>query len=258
MNINIDSYVPAPATTDVMRMVPIQAASLRAEDGDDGRTLVGYAAVFNRWTEIDSWFEGHFLERVAPGAFRNTLAKRGDRVKVLFDHGFDPSIGNKPLGKPSRMVEDDEGLFTETPLARTSYNEDLIELLRSGAIDGMSFRFRVTDEDWDDNPTRSDHNPNGLKERTITGLDLFEFGPVTFPAYEATSVGVRSADVFRVWQQNQNGFLLPTTTDGPTATGSGESTEDDSRREDAPVSRSKEERTRLARSFAPLRKDLIA
>ena len=250
------ALTPVPAVSDVTRMVPLQAASLRAEDTDDGRTLVGYAAVFNRWTEIDSWFEGHFLERIAPGAFANTLAKRGGRVKVLFDHGFDPSIGNKPLGKPQRMVEDGTGLLVEVPLARTSYNEDLIELLRAGAIDGMSFRFRVTDEDWDDRPARSEHNPDGLKERTIRSLDLFEFGPVTFPAYEATSVGVRSADVFRVWQQNPQSFLLPPT-DGE-STGGGESTEDGSRPEEAPASRSREERARLARSLAPVRKDLIA
>jgi HK97 family phage prohead protease len=234
MTTRTPEYVPAPATADVMRMVPLQAASLRAEeDGGEGRTLVGYAAVFNRWTEIDSWWEGHFMERIAPGAFANTLAKRGDRVKVLFNHGFDPSIGDKPLGKPARLEEDDTGLWTETPLARTSYNDDLIELLRSGAIDGMSFRFRVTEEEWKDDPEPSEDNPRGLPERTIKAVDLLEFGPVTFPAYEATSAGVRSADVFRVWQQTR-GFLLPQGA-GPQATAEGETNDDDSRAEEPPV-----------------------
>lgn len=48
----------------------------------------------------------------------------------------------------------------------------------------MSFRFRVTREEWDET--------GDIPVRTIRELDLFELGPVVFPAYEATSVGVRS------------------------------------------------------------------
>ena len=239
-----------PATTDVIRMVPVQVAHLeeRAE-GDDttGRTLVGYAAVFDVWTEIDSWWEGRFMERLAPGAFQNTLAKRGDRVKVQFNHGFDPSIGDKPLGKPSRMTEDDTGLWTETPLSRTSYNDDLIELLRDGAIDGMSFRFRVAAEEWLDDEDQVE-NDKGLPERTITAVDLFEYGPVTFPAYEATSAGVRSAEVYRAWRQNPN-LLLPHA--GEPSTG-GSAQPAASRTGGSPVAvMSKEERADLWRKNLP-------
>lgn len=238
-----------PATQSVVRMVARATSGLvvRAEGDEPGRTLEGYAAVFNRWTEIESWWEGHFLERLAPGAFDDTLAKRGDRVKVLFNHGFDPSIGDKPLGKPARMEPDETGLWTETPLDRTSYNDDLIESLRSGAIDGMSFRFRVTEEEWKDTPDPSDDNPRGLPERTIKGLDLYEYGPVTFPAYEATTAGVRSADVFRAWRANPEGFLLPTSGAGAQPTAEGE-TSDDSRPEEAPASMSKQERNAATRS----------
>jgi hypothetical protein len=65
--------------------------------------------------------------------------------------------------------------------------------MRDGAIDGMSFRFSVVQEEWN-KPKR------GLPERTITELKLFEFGPVTFPAYEATSVGIRSRGDFAEWR----------------------------------------------------------
>ena len=46
----------------------------------------------------------------------------------------------------------------------------------------MSFRFEVMDEEWNDDKT----------ERTIKELKLYEYGPVTFPAYQATTVGIRS------------------------------------------------------------------
>lgn len=252
-----ETITPVPAMTDVIRMVELPVASIEVrqeDDAEDGRTLVGYAAVFNQWTEINSMVEGHFLERIAPGAFQNTLAKRGDRVKTLFNHGFDPHIGDKPLGKPRRMVEDQNGLWTETPLARTSYNDDLLELLRDGSLDGMSFRFQVTEEEWNKNPERSEQNPDGLKERTLTSLNLREFGPVTWPAYEATSAGVRSADVFRVWQQNPQGFLLPRD-DGPPATAVGEQ-DDDSRAEEPPVGTEPPDRRTTARPYLARLKEL--
>lgn len=174
--------------------------SIRSED--DGNTLVGYAAVFNDWTIIDSW-EGTFLERLDPKAFNKTLADRADDVKVLFNHGMDPQIGDKPLGKPRSMKPDSKGLAVEVPLDDTSYNQDLKALLRSGALDGMSFRMSVLGEQWNMPDDPSDYNPNSLPERTITQIKLFEFGPVTFPAYAATTAGVRAhaPAAFRAWEQ---------------------------------------------------------
>jgi len=184
---------------DLFRMTPLTRASLRA-DGDDGNTLVGYPIVFNEWTEIAGW-EGNFLERVAPGAVDKTLRERRDRIKVLFNHGFDPQIGDKPLGKPQVMDSRDQGLWTETPFSDTSYNADLKALIADGSVDGMSFRFSVTREDLHEPDEPSDHNPGMLEERTIREMKLFEFGPVTFPAYEATTAGVRSRDGYETYRR---------------------------------------------------------
>ena len=148
------------------------------------RTLTGVPIVFDQWTEINGW-EGRFKERIAPGALTKTLAERGDKVKVLYNHGYDPQIGEKPLGKPSVMDVRSEGLYVEVPLADTSYNKDLEALIDVGALDGMSFRFGVVADEWEERDSE-------LPERTITELRLYELGPVTFPAYEATTLGVRS------------------------------------------------------------------
>jgi phage head maturation protease len=48
-------------------------------------------------------FEGNFLERIAPGAFAHSLAHDRARLRVLFQHGRDPQIGDKPLGRPSLL-----------------------------------------------------------------------------------------------------------------------------------------------------------
>lgn len=172
--------------TDYPRENLIRMSPLVSVDAtDDGmRTLTGVPIVFDQWTEINGW-EGRFKERIAPGALNKTLTERGDKVKVLFNHGYDPQIGEKPLGKPSVMDVRSEGLYVEVPLADTAYNRDLQALIDVGALDGMSFRFGVVADEWD--------NLEGdMPERTITELRLYELGPVTFPAYEATTVGVRS------------------------------------------------------------------
>ena len=164
---------------------------LRDDDPDgDGAapTLFGHFARFNEWTEIDSWFEGRFLERIAPGAFRKTL--REGSPKVLFNHGRDTTMGGQILGEPTVLREDDDGAYYEVRLF-DGLPDLLMDGLRSGLY-GASFRFRVLREELVQEPKRSDHNPQGLPERTIKEVELFEFGPVTFPAYPSATAGVRS------------------------------------------------------------------
>jgi HK97 family phage prohead protease len=181
-------------TDNLSRMRPqAEAAAFRAdaEDGD-GRTLYGHFSVFDTWYEVNSAWEGNFLERIAPGAFARTISERGAQVKALYDHGHDPQLGNKPLGAFRELREDKTGGYYEIGLIDTDYNRDfIIPAARAGLL-GASFRFRVRAEQWVDQPTVSKHNPKGIPERTITDTDLYELGPVTFPASEAATAALRS------------------------------------------------------------------
>jgi HK97 family phage prohead protease len=163
--------------------------ALRAASDGEMPTLYGHFAVFNRWTEIDSWFEGNFLERIAPGAFKKTF--REQTPKVLFQHGMDPQIGDKPLGSIESLAEDVTGAAYEVRLLDTAYNRDLIPGLEADLY-GASFRFKVMREETVEEPKPSAENPGGLPERTIKEAQVFEFGPVTFPAYTDATAGVRS------------------------------------------------------------------
>lgn len=181
----------------------------------EGRTLVGYPIVFNVWTEIMSW-DGPFLERIAPDAADKTLQKRADKVQLMFNHGFDFTLEQTAIGRHLVFESDAAGVYNEAVLVREGIYPkiDLVaELIRMGAIYGQSFRFRVDADEWRDSPEPSKHNPKGLPERTITEFTLFESGPVTYPAYEATSVSlrsdgtpsaVRSAQEFHLWCENRN------------------------------------------------------
>lgn len=170
-----------------------ESPELRTDRGDtDGLGILsGHFSVFDSWYPVTSTWEGDFMERVAPGAFTQTIWEDAGRMRVLFDHGMDPQIGNKVLGSIESLSEDDTGPAYEVRLLDTGYNRDLVPGLRAGVY-GASFRFRVREETWVDEPDVSDVNPKGVPERTVTNAKVMEFGPVTFPANPEATAGVRS------------------------------------------------------------------
>lgn len=172
---------------------------VRADDGThgDGLTLEGYGAVFGEPTVINSW-EGHFTERIQRGAFRKSLEERLPRVQ--FDHGMHPLIGSIPIGALNVAREDAKGLFVSARLTDNWLIQPVRDAIANGSVDGMSFRFTVIRDEWHDR----DGKPvapedvyrrldSGELTRTLKEVKVSEVGPVVWPAYEATSVGVRSA-----------------------------------------------------------------
>jgi HK97 family phage prohead protease len=145
----------------------------------------------NEWTEINSAWEGRFMERFAPGAWKKTIRENADRIKSLFQHGGDPQIGDKPLGPFRKLEENEGGGYAEVALLDTGYNRELLPGLKEGLY-GASHRFSTVREEENLDPEASDENPHGLPERTIKEARLFELGPVTFPAYGGATAGMRS------------------------------------------------------------------
>jgi HK97 family phage prohead protease len=112
--------------------VPLELRDDSAESAPS--TLFGHFTKFDTWNEIDTWFEGRFLERVERGAFAKTMKESRDAVKVMFDHGYDPQIGNKSLGAVADLREDDDAAVGVVDLDDTSYHRDLIPGLKRGAV----------------------------------------------------------------------------------------------------------------------------
>lgn len=161
----------------------------RADADDDGLTLEGYGAVFNTPTLINDWL-GEFEEIIAPGAFAKTIRDKGPRgIRLQFDHGRHPLIGSIPLGVIEDLHEDSRGLFVRARLTDNWLVQPIRDAIRDGAVQGMSFRFRVIREEID-----SDRDP---ELRTVREVELFEVGPVVWPAYEQTTVGVRAQEIAR-------------------------------------------------------------
>lgn len=169
---------------------PVRALRADEVEEGDGRTLELQWAVFDRWTEIDSWFEGRFMERIAPGAFKKTIRENRQNMRILLQHGRDPQLGSKPIASLDVLEENDIGGYAEGRLF-DGLDQLVVDGLRAGQY-GASFRFRVMREKIDQEPGESEHNPHGLPERSILEASVNEFGPVTWGAYSEATAGVRS------------------------------------------------------------------
>jgi HK97 family phage major capsid protein/HK97 family phage prohead protease len=171
---------------------------VRAQSGDyelreigDGQApiLFGHLLRHGEWTEINSAYEGNFMEQIAPGAAKRTIQENGDKMRVLFNHGRDVT-GDQVLGRIAELRDEAAGVYYEVETF-PSVPPLILEGLRAKQY-GASFRFHVMRQQIEENPEPSDYNPKGLPERTIKELQIAEFGPVTFPAYAGATAGLRS------------------------------------------------------------------
>jgi uncharacterized protein len=147
------------------------------DDGSDSRTIRGYAAVFGKETDM-----GYFIEEIDKGFFDDVLK---DDVRALFNH--DPNMPLARTGAGLKIGVDATGLWYEFEAPNTSLGNDLLENIRTGVIKESSFSFAVKEEKW------KDLGKGKPSKRTLLKAEqLFDISPVTFPAYNDTTVAVRS------------------------------------------------------------------
>ena len=158
---------------------------LRVKRNDAGQPQIqGYAAVFNSMSQD----LGGFREVIAPGAFAADLANNPD-VRALFNHDESLILGRTKSGT-LQLSEDETGLFWVCTLPDTAVARDLMVSIERGDVDQCSFGFFCLDDEW--------QMQDGTPLRTVKTAGLFDVSAVTYPAYEATSVGVRS-----LWRDGQ-------------------------------------------------------
>jgi len=136
--------------------------------GDDAAGIVrGYAALFHL---VD--LAG---DRIAPGAFAASLAKRGAAgIRMLWQH--EPG---RPIGVWTAVAEDARGLKVEGRLALgTRGGREAFQLIAAGAVDGLSIGFR----------TQRAAKETGAARRRLVEIDLWEISVVTFPMQEGARV----------------------------------------------------------------------
>ena len=166
-----------------------ELAILEARQTDGSTVISGYGSTFFSESDPRTEFRhGDFRERIAPGAFDKVLLERQDTVG-LFNHNSDNVLGRMSAGTLD-LVQDGRGLRYTIRAGRTSVAKDVAENIRLGNITGSSFAFTVRDGGQEFSELE-----DGTLLRTITEVhELFDVGPVTYPAYGATTAERNSID----------------------------------------------------------------
>jgi uncharacterized protein len=166
-------------------------SSIKAEEGEEG-TFYGYGSIFNN-TDLGN-------DVVVNGAFTKSLARTGPKgVKLLYQHKSD-----MPIGVFEEIEEDGKGLKVKGRLALgTQAGREAYELLKMGALDGLSIGFRVS-------PKGQEYDGKS-KKRFIKEVDLMEISLVTFPMNPKARVrSVKGEEVsIREWENGmRDAFAL--------------------------------------------------
>jgi HK97 family phage prohead protease len=172
----------------------LRVESRATEEGSEEKQqwIVGYAAKFG----VDSLDMGDFVERLDPGAFDLVRERRGRKkpleTRALWNHDANYPLARYP--QTLQMSVDEVGLRYEFPVPDTTYGKDIASNIANGIVRGSSFSFVIAKdgEQWS--------MEEGRSIRTVTKIaELYDVGPVTYPAYPDSGVAVakRSYDQFR-------------------------------------------------------------
>jgi len=147
--------------------------------------FTGYGSIFGN--------EDQGNDIMQKGAFTKSLVNRPvSKVKMLYQHKTD-----EPIGVFTDMYEDSKGLFVKGQLAMgTQKGREAYELLKMGALDGMSIGFRA-------DPEKQGYNENKRGVRTLKEVDLMEISLVTFPMNESALIETvkGNAKNIREWEK---------------------------------------------------------
>ena len=138
-------------------------SDLEIRAAGDGRTIVGLAVPYNKEQRINS----QLTEVFRPGAF-SAVTRAAHRVKLLVGHDHQAL----PIGRATLLREDAAGLHAEFYVSKTDRGDQVLELVRDGALDQLSIGFLSL---------KDNRLASGVIERIKA--HLAEVSLVTFGAY---------------------------------------------------------------------------
>lgn len=158
----------------------------------EGRTLAGYASVFDRPSLPLTDSRGRqFTEFVNAGAFADSIRAGG--AWALWNHDGGEVLARHP--DTLSLREDEVGLRFSFELPETSRGNDIQELMTRGILDGqMSFGFRVIEDRWDQRGEE--------RVRNLIRVSLVEISLVPEAAYPQTTSALRHVGG-RAWHRRR-------------------------------------------------------
>jgi HK97 family phage prohead protease len=138
----------------------------------DQRIISGYAS---------TWDEDRVRDRIEKGAFKKTLSERGpsngkSKVKAMWNH-------RETIGVVTNAKEDSRGLFVTMKVSETQRGNDVMTLVKDGAMDSFSIGFDIVKYEFDEADSDVE-----MPLRIIKEAKLYEVSVVDFPANEAAMI----------------------------------------------------------------------
>ena len=157
---------------------------------ENSRKISGLAIPAESRSEL---LYGEFYETISKDALTEDLINEHD-VKLYLNHDSSQgTFARSKFGKGSlRLFVTDRGIEFETELPNTASGDELLEGIRRGDYDALSFAFAPDKEEWEE-------NEDGTYNRTIRSIALLDEISILScaPAYEATEVKLRSLENFK-------------------------------------------------------------
>ncbi len=163
----------------------------REKRADDKSSIKGLAAVYYRAGDATTeyWLYWDMVERIMPGAFDRAIKEAHD-ARGLFNHDSSQLLGRVSSGTLMLSVTSD-GLAYEIPSDPSDPDHQRVAAkIDRGDVTGSSFAFIARETSWTELKTDAG---DWIYIREVKDVDLFDVGPVTWPAYEGTTAGRSSA-----------------------------------------------------------------
>lgn len=159
----------------------------KVEQRADGKEYItGYGIVFYREgdpsTEYELW-EGA-VERVHPNFADRAMSEKQD-IRGLFNHDANRVLG-RTLSGTMTLTKDATGIRYDI-----LYNDNdddhrnTREKTSRGDVSGSSFAFNANKVQWE-------KREDGVEVRWLMDGDIYDVGPVTYPAYGGTTAVMRA------------------------------------------------------------------
>ncbi|WP_026688795.1 phage major capsid protein [Alteribacter aurantiacus] len=170
-----------------MKQVELRFYNSEIRANEDGSMKVsGYVNKVEQLSEVLGSAK-KFVEKIAKGAFDRAIKNTKTDIDFLAEHDTKQVLASTRNNSLS-LREDNVGLYMEATIVPTSYGKDYYELINSGILRNMSFGFRTVKDYWKS-------GLNGIAERTIHELELFEVSAVKNPAYSQSTLSARGIDL---------------------------------------------------------------
>ena len=152
---------------------------LRSEEGERQDYVHGVPVVFNTPTCLFEYEGVKFYEQIDRHAFDNC-----DMSDVIFNYNHGGRVAARIRNNTLKRAINDVGMEMDAFLGGTQFGRDLLEDIRGGYIDKMSFAFVVAED--------GEEYDQATHTRTITRIKkLYDVSAVDIPAYDTTSISAR-------------------------------------------------------------------